>query len=553
MLSRAGTFAPFSSSSAKDQPETWAAGKRPAQPRVGRAGAGGRGRRRRGMILASILVLIGLLALAVGSYVFFVQAEAAGVSALADQQQARLAAESGLEEVTAVLRAEGHNVRAWFDVPQRWRHALVWGEGFDRESDPVRKYGSRKELLEPGSRPPPAWRYSMVAPAWDQPPGTIRFGLTPESARLNVNNASPEQLAQLMTPLLGELGIENPQDLINALLDWREPGSRPRPGGARDEYYNTLKPPYNCKGGPLDTVEEMLLIRGFSAAVLYGEDVNRNGILDANEDDGEASFPEYDNADGVLNPGLAPFLTVYSRELDTALDNKPRINLNGDAASITAQIAQLLPNGELSDATIAFIAQLKQQNFNFARLASPADLYVGAASELPSEEGEEGPPPIPPELGNSPVTLEELPWLMDRFSTRPAQQANQPIVGLININAAPARVLAVIPGMPPQAVAAIISTRATLEAEQLRTTAWPLVAGAVDAATFRRIAPHITTKVHQFHVEIVGYSDHNRVSRRLEWLIEMIGPLAQVRYTRDLTNLGLAWPVDEDTVVTTLR
>jgi len=505
------------------------------------------------VVLATVLVLVGLLALAVGSYVFFVQAEAAGVSALAEQQQARLATESGLEEVTAVLRVERHNVRAWFDVPQRWRHVLVWGEGFERESDPVRKYGSRKELLRPDSRPSPAWRYSVVAPAWDQPPGMMRFGLTPESAKLNVNTATPEQLAQLMTPLLGELGIENPQDLINALLDWREPGTAPRPGGARNEYYNTLKPPYNCKGGPLDTLEELLLVRGFSAAVLYGEDVNRNGILDANEDDGEGSFPEYDNADGVLNPGLAPFLTVYSRELDTALDNKPRINLNGDAAYLAARIAELLPNGELSEATIAFLMRLKEQNFNFARLASPADLYVGGAFEPPEEGGEEGPSPIPEELRDSPVTLEELPWLMDRFSTRPAQQANQPIAGLININAAPARVLAVIPGMTPQAVAAIVSTRGTLEAEQLRTTAWPLVTGAVDAATFRRIAPHITTKAHQFHVEIVGYSDHNRVSRRLEWVIEMVGPLAQIRYTRDLTNLGPAWPVDEDTVVTTLR
>lgn len=533
-------------------PRFWAAPPPPPPPHAP-AYAARPDRRRRAVILATVLVLIGLLVLAVGGYVFFVQAEAGGVRAIAEQQQARLAAESGLEEVTAVLRADKHNVRAWFDVPQRFRHALVWGEGFERESDPVRKLGSRKELLQAGRRPPPAWRYSVVAPGWDQPPGTMRFGLTPESAKLNVNTATPEQLAQLLTPLMADLGIENPLDLINALLDWREPGANPRPGGARNEYYNTLKPPYNCKGGPLDTIEELLLVKGFSAAVLYGEDVNRNGILDANEDDGDASFPEYDNADGVLNPGVAPFLTVYSREVDTALDNKPRINLNGDAAAIAAQIAQLLPNGELSDATIAFLMQLKQQNFNFSRLASPADLYVGGAVEAPAEGEEEGPSPIPDEVRGSPVTLEELPYLMDRFSTRPAGQANQPIGGLININAAPARVLAVIPGMTAQAVAAIVSTRGTLEAEQLRTTAWPLVAGAVDAPTFKRIAPHITTKAHQFHVEIVGYSDHNKVSRRLEWVIEMVGPLAQVKYHRDLTNLGLAWPVDADTVVTTLR
>ena len=55
-------------------------------------------------------------------------------------------------------------------------------------------------------------------------------------------------------------------------------------------------------------------------------------------DDGPDSFPYYDNADGILNPGIAPFLTVWSREVDASLDNKQRISLFSDAATLRTQM-----------------------------------------------------------------------------------------------------------------------------------------------------------------------------------------------------------------------
>lgn len=581
---------------------------------------------RRALVLPVVLVVISLLALTLASFIFFVQSERSGAAAYTLDQQSRLTAESGLEELVSILRLGKHDAKAWFDNPQRLRHALVWAELYDRQSDPVREAGSRKELLEPGVRPSPAWRYSVVAPNWDGPRDTVRYGITPESAFLNINLATEEQISRLLTPLLLDLAVENPQDLINALLDWRDEDSDARQNSAENEYYNALEPPYNAKNAALDTIEELLLVKGFSAAVLYGEDTNRNGILDLNEDDGDASFPPYDNGDGVLNPGIAPFLTVLGREWDQALDNKPRINLNNDAAIIAAQIADQFKEGELSDATIGFITQLKQQDFDFSQLRSPADLYTaeerlggpGDAAprqrtprnppgqqnpqpqededaprprgrqprrfddgpneqsgppgqpnldDLRQQEGEpgdegapgqvvedgDGPAPyqVPQQLMSSPVTLEELPYLMDRFSVRPADQASAEMTGLIHLNAAPQRVLELISGMTGEAAAAIVARRRELEADVLRTTAWPITTGTVDAPTYKAVIGALTTKSQQFRVEIVSYADHLKVMRRYEWSIEMIGPLPQVRYWRDLTSLGPAWPVDDDTLVVT--
>jgi DNA uptake protein ComE-like DNA-binding protein len=512
---------------------------------------------RHAIILPVVLVLIGLLSLIMAGFIFFIRAEGEGIMAYADGHQARLAAESGFQEVVALLRDERDNVAAWYDVPTL-HHALVWAEDYERDGDPVRELGSRKDLLEREGRPTPAWRFSVPAARFDGPEDMIRFGLTPESAKLHLNAAEEWQIERLLPPLLVGLQIDNPQDIINAILDWRDEDSEVRDGGAESDYYNALDPgpPYNAKNGPFDSVEELLLVKGVTAAVLYGEDVNRNGILDENEDDGEVSFPYYDNADGILDYGIAPFLTVWSREVDASLDNKQRISLYNNGATIQALLETYVSRDELdelgqedevetlSEQTIAFILGIAGNQQVIGQMRSPADLYVGGEELDPNGAGE-----VPAELAASPVLLEEMPFIMDRFSTRPPQEAGQPILGLININAAPVRVLMTVPNMTQEAAEAIVAGRQEFDADTLRTTAWPLTTETLDAATFKAIAPYITTKAHQFHVEIVGYADHVKTARRFEWIIEMVGPLAQVKYHRELTRLGVAWPLDDETVI----
>jgi hypothetical protein len=60
---------------------------------------------------------------------------------------------------------------------------------------------------------------------------------------------------------------------------------------------------------------------------LFGEDANRNGLLDPNENDAELSSP-LDNPDGALDRGWSAFLTVFSREANVRADGTPRINVN---------------------------------------------------------------------------------------------------------------------------------------------------------------------------------------------------------------------------------
>ncbi|MDX2198506.1 MAG: type II secretion system protein GspK [Phycisphaerae bacterium] len=545
-------------------------------------------RQRRAFVLPVILVLLALLTLTMAGFVFFVRAEVAGLNAHAGQQQARLAAESGLEEIVALLRVAKHDSTQWFDNPQRMRHSLVWSRQYRRDADPVRELGSRREVLADRNAAAEAWRWSACAPRYDLSNAqSFRYGITPESAKINLNSATPQQLSVFMTPLLQTLEIENAQELIAGLVDWRDPDSNVTPGGAENEWYNTLKPAYNVKNAPFDTVEELLLVKGWNAIALYGEDTNRNGILDPNEDDGDASPPAWDNGDGILNFGVAPFLTVSTREPDATLANQPRANLRGPPQALTAQLQKLFPNGELSQTTISFLTQLQGSGFDFGRLVSSAQLYTqgyvapaaiadagsvdadgdglpddggqpssqptsGPSSQPtdPSQQNPLAPPVLPQELMQSPVTLAELPFIMDGISVANPQTATRNgIAGLINVNVAPLQVLSAIPGMTGELANAIVATRQTLPPEQLRTPAWILVNGLCDTATFHQIAPAITTKAYQFQVDIVGYADHSEIARRFEWRFEMIGPLAQVQYFRELTGVGVAWPLDRDSIV----
>jgi hypothetical protein len=52
----------------------------------------------------------------------------------------------------------------------------------------------------------------------------------------------------------------------------------------------------------LRIVAELRLVAGASLNLLYGEDANMNGLLDANENDGDVSSPS-DNRDSGAGPG----------------------------------------------------------------------------------------------------------------------------------------------------------------------------------------------------------------------------------------------------------
>ena len=493
---------------------------------------------RRGLVLVMTLFILALLAILSASFAFQVSAHRAAVGATHNRVQLRLAAESGMQHVLLVLRENRHNPAVWYDNEELWHNQVVWSILGDE---------ARRDADEDIDTTKMTYRYSLVAddPLNDQT--GVRYGITDESSKLNLNLATRGQLTTLFSGVLPEETEIDP--LIDALLDWRDPDNEPGEQGAEMEYYLALEPPYKIKNGFYETVEELLLVKGFTPQILYGEDSNRNGLLDPNEDDGELTLP-LDNQDDVLQRGVYPYLTVWSRDLNRSNDNITRVDLNGDLRELEEQLGEYV-----DEAIVDYIIGARNNGTTFS---SPVQLLghdytVGGNTDKGGAEGKGDPSDQPANAddgagsgaGNgqptsppveTPVTLEDLPVLCDRTTA-----IRQPgLMGLININTAPPEVLRCLVNetFTEEDVQAIIAARANLEPEQLATVAWLLTEDVISQEATESIYPQITTRSQQFNIESVGHADHLGMMVRLQAVVELRGHVPQFMYYRDLSGLG---------------
>lgn len=142
---------------------------------------------------------------------------------------------------------------------------------------------------------------------------TFRMQIVDAGSLVNVNTAPQAQLQLL--PLT--------QDQVDCLLDWREAKTEARADGAKDGYYNSLPQPYNTNLGPLTTVDELLLVRGWTAQTLYQLPTGDTSV----------SLPT--DAAGNDLP-LAALLTVDSGGPNTRAEGTPRINLGQGGVDVNA-------------------------------------------------------------------------------------------------------------------------------------------------------------------------------------------------------------------------
>jgi general secretion pathway protein K len=134
----------------------------------------------------------------------------------------------------------------------------------------------------------------VVAAASDQPleGGTFSWSVSDEGGLVNINTAASMQIANLLQQCGLGLGVER-DTVIDSILDWRDSNREHHLNGAEEDYYRGLDPPYSCKDGDFDVVEELLLVRGIKEMprLFYGGEV-----------------------DGKKVPGLRDLVTPYNSE-----------------------------------------------------------------------------------------------------------------------------------------------------------------------------------------------------------------------------------------------
>ncbi|MFA5865236.1 MAG: hypothetical protein WC975_11185 [Phycisphaerae bacterium] len=475
----------------------------------------------RGIILPFVLVMMMLLGMLAIGFSFSTRAEYSAIQAQSAMDQAQECAMSGIESASLLLRTSFADYQLWYNNPQLFK------------DQPVEVQTDRQEQKN-------IWRYSLVGYNLDSQ-DIIRYGVTDEAGKVNINVASEEQLKHL-------LGIT--AEMAANLLVWRGDVSDSG-GGATDEYYMALPQPYRCKNAPLNTIEELLLVKGFTAQIIFGEDMNRNGILDPNEDDGKKSLP-IDNGDGVLDRGLYPYITIYSRDTEFTDSDPfmPRINIQ-ETPSLELK---LILDGKLRPEIIDFIIKLKSANADFGN--SPASLLVMDSNGKIKNESDDNitndnvtndnvtnDNATNDNATQSPVIRDDMGAIMDLLTTGKHVSPDGFVYGRINVNTAPRVVLASIGRLTPSEIDAIISTRGQLDSQDKKTIAWLVKRDALSPKKFNQVAALFTARSYQFMIDSLGYCDRQALQTRIQTVLEVQLTKIQYLYWRDLTSLGKAYNI----------
>jgi DNA uptake protein ComE-like DNA-binding protein len=378
-----------------------------------------------------------------------------------------------------------------------------------------------------------------------------KFGVIDEGGKLNINSLiAIDPTGQLLHDALMALATINPgmtEDIADAIVDWVDNDDTPRANGAESSYYSSLASPYQAKNGPLNSLDELLLVRGVTPYLLYGGDTNRNGVQDAGEVD--------------ATRGLADFLTVYGREINVSSAGTARIYLNGDdldtlsqqlttavgadlaAYIVASKLFTTAPVGKSTSTTVsttsvttattnsgsmvvaatvntttrptvpattdqitaAIQAKLAATPTSGTRIRSLMDL-IGTQITLPraSDAKPTDPDVVATSPLNDPSKLSQLlPMLLD---TATVQQAIE-MVPRINVNTAPLEVLMALPNMTDALANQILTTRANQSPTDPGTVsaAWLVTTNTLTSAQYKQMEKYITGKSMVFRVQSIGY------------------------------------------------
>jgi DNA uptake protein ComE-like DNA-binding protein len=517
--------------------------------------------RRRASVLLLTLIVVALLTL--GAMAFFERmfAERRAARVHGGQLQSRHLAESGVEYVKAVLTQDPKILLesgGLYTNPSLFQGMLV-------TDDPLAAYRGRFTVLAPDL-------------TTDGYYGGIRYGLENESARLNLNTV-------LLADSSGEDGARKvlmtlpgmTESIADAILDWLDADNDTRLLGAERDYYSSLNPSYAPRNGPIGSIEELLMVREVTPALLFGADLNRNAAIEQSEEP-LVAIDNVDNSAGTMNRGWAAYLTLDSAESNLRPDGQPKIDVNmDDLEALHKQLLEVLDkemanfivayrqggpytgddNGQgAANITLDFTQQGRQ------KLTTILDL-IGVSTQIarPAAGGQNnqdqggnqnqggGQSRGGNQNQNSRIVVSAvfpdqagpmqryLPKLMDNLAVNAAPT----IPGRLNINQAPRQLLAGVPGLEGQALDQIIANRdVTLgqqRPEQVHET-WLLSSGVVDLEKMKKLMALVTTGGNVYRAQVIGFFDEEGPGDRLEVVIDATQSPPIVRRRWELKELG---------------
>jgi general secretion pathway protein K len=92
-----------------------------------------------------------------------------------------------------------------------------------------------------------------------------------ESKRININTAADNQIRDKILKLFGQGRQDEADRLADAILDWRDTDTLVRVNGAEAGFYNSRGLAYTPANGPFKVLTELLLVKGVSPDLFWGD------------------------------------------------------------------------------------------------------------------------------------------------------------------------------------------------------------------------------------------------------------------------------------------
>ena len=419
--------------------------------------------RAKGSVLVGLLWCLALLSVVVIGVLHSARIDLLVVKNHGDRIQARYLALAGIEKAKALLyqdarersRARVNHSGRLHDWPEQFRDAPL-GRG----------------------------QFRVVRRGRADEGGGIIYGVGDEESRLNLNNASPDELGRLN-------GMTS--DVIAALIDWRDEDNAVSPGGAEADYYTSLQPPYRPRNGPLQTVRELLMVRGVTAQML---------------------------GDTSADTGWASILTVDSSVRNLNAAGQDRVNVQSADESALTSVHGITP--DIAKAIVGY----RGQN----RLETLADLLDVVAVQNPQRpqsgpatiQANPGPTPqiVPAQNPSSPsgpkVINEDL--LMD-IGDDLTTETSQNLPGVVNINTASLEVLTCLPGIDREIAQGIISFRQSNGF--FPNIAWLLKVPEMNRQLFKQVAPRVAARSETYRILSEGKVNSTGARQRIQVIVHV--------------------------------
>ncbi|MGL4421406.1 MAG: general secretion pathway protein GspK [Gemmataceae bacterium] len=385
---------------------------------------------------------------------------------------------------------------------------------------------------------------------------TLRYGVSDESGKVNINALIRlDSTGEILHGILIKLPNMT-EEIADAIVDWVDGDEDVRANGAEGSSYAQ----YSVKNAPLSSLDELLLVRGVTPELLYGNDRNRNGTLDQDE-----------SQEAALNRGWSDYLTVYGRELNIDSTGAPRIYLNDTKISeLHSKLVEVIGQ-DMADYAVAYRMYSTQAAGTASTINRPrrtgtiTDLQTAVQASLANPQPRRtvrnsitslyntqvilprapNAPPTEPEvvipcpLNDRSYFTKALPNLLDKTTSKSAYELNP----RLNVNTAPMDVLMAVSGVSQDEITNALAIRQSLTpgTPEYTTGAWLVTQAGMRPDIFQNVERLLTGYTQTYRVQSIGYFGKGGPVARVEAVIDTNSGYPRILYFRDLTDLGASF------------